>query len=85
MLQKAICTMGEEAARMFYQPDNFTRKRAVPITGLMLLQDKGSAQVLDGAAHLWRKQMFMSLVNRGKIEREPGSSPSHRNPEMTDE
>jgi fatty-acid peroxygenase len=25
MLQKAICTMGEEAARMFYQPDRFTR------------------------------------------------------------
>ena len=48
MLHKAICTMGEEATRMFYQPD---RKRAMPITGPMLLQAKGSAQVLDGAAH----------------------------------
>jgi hypothetical protein len=47
MLQKAICTIGEEAARMFYQPDRFTRKHAMAITGLMLLQDKGSAHVLD--------------------------------------
>jgi len=42
MLRKVICTMGEEAATMFYPADRFTRKRALPPTTLRLLQDKGS-------------------------------------------
>ncbi len=63
MLRKATCTMGEDAARMFYYPDRFTRKRAMPPTALMSLQDKGSVQTLSGEAHRWRKQMFMSLMS----------------------
>jgi fatty-acid peroxygenase len=62
MLQKAICMTGEEAARTFYAPERFTRKSSMPPTTLMLLQDKGSVQLLDGEAHRWRKQMFMSLM-----------------------
>jgi fatty-acid peroxygenase len=62
MFRKAVCVTGEEAARMFYHPDRFTRKGAMPPTALMPLQDKGSVQLLDGDAHRWRKRMFMSLM-----------------------
>ncbi len=38
---------------MFYSGDRFTRTGgAMPPTVLRLLQDKGSVQQLDGAAHL---------------------------------
>lgn len=68
MLRKVICTMGAEAAGMFYHAGRFTRRRAVPPTALMLLQDKGSMQLLDGDAHRWRKQMFMSLMSPTSIQ-----------------
>ncbi|MXQ10849.1 cytochrome P450 [Microvirga makkahensis] len=67
MLAKAICMMGAEAAREFYEPDRFTRKQALPKSALWLLQDQGSAQVLGGAAHRHRKQMFMSLMTPASI------------------
>lgn len=68
MLRKALCVRGEDAARMFYQPGRFTRRRAIPPTTLALLQDFGSAQVLDGEAHRKRKAMLMSLL--GPLERQ---------------
>ncbi|MFC7517115.1 cytochrome P450 [Herbaspirillum sp. GCM10030257] len=67
MLQKVICAMGEDAAAMFYQPDRFTRKMALPPTTLLLLQDLGSVQLLDGEAHRRRKEMFMSLMKPEQI------------------
>ncbi len=69
MLTKAICMMGQEAAEVFYEPERFTRKGALPQTTLRLLQDKGSAQVMDGEAHRWRKRMFMSLMTPEGIRR----------------
>jgi fatty-acid peroxygenase len=62
MLRKATCVMGEDAAAMFYHPGRFTRVRALPPTALVLLQDLGSVQLLDGEAHRRRKQMFMTLM-----------------------
>lgn len=62
MLQKVYCVTGEEAARMFYTPDRFTRRRALPPTTLALLQDLGSVQLKDGEAHRHRKEMFLSLM-----------------------
>ncbi len=69
MGRKAICTMGADAAEMFYHPDRFTRVQALPITVLLLLQDIGSVQTLDGDAHRHRKQMFMSLMPPASIAR----------------
>ena len=68
MGRKAICTMGADAAEMFYHPDRFTRVQALPIT-VLLLQDIGSVQTLDGDAHRHRKQMFMSLMTPASIAR----------------
>lgn len=61
MLQRVVCMRGEAAARMFYQPGRFTRRRAIPPNTLGLLQGHGSAQVLDGEMHRVRKAMMMSL------------------------
>jgi fatty-acid peroxygenase len=68
MLSQALCVTGAEAAQMFYQPDRFTRKRALPPTALLLLQDRGSVQLQDGAAHRNRKQMFLSLMTPTSIQ-----------------
>ncbi len=62
MLTRATFTYGEEAARHFYTPDRLTRKGALPLPNLALLQDVGSVQVLDGAEHRHRKAMFLSMM-----------------------
>lgn len=59
--RRAICVSGHEAARMFWQPGRFTRRGALPPTTLMLLQDFGSTETLDGEEHRRRKAMMMSL------------------------
>tara|TARA_R110000850_G_scaffold8684_1_gene32078 strand:+ start:657 stop:1907 length:1251 start_codon:yes stop_codon:yes gene_type:complete len=69
MLRRFICVSGEEAARMFYHPDRFTRRGSMPPTVLMALQDRGSVQQLDGAQHRHRKAMFMSLMSPAAIAR----------------
>ncbi|HEX2949188.1 MAG TPA: cytochrome P450, partial [Armatimonadota bacterium] len=67
MLQKVICAMGEEAATMFYRPGRFTRQHAMPLTTLVLLQDHGSAQLEEGAAHRRRKEMFMAMMKPERV------------------
>ena len=69
MLRRAFCARGEDAARMFYHPDRFTRHRALPPMTLRLLPDFGSAVLLDGEAHRWRKQLLLSLMTRAAIQR----------------
>ncbi|WP_416397448.1 cytochrome P450 [Allohahella sp. A8] len=67
MLQPTICIGGEEAAEVFYEPERFTRKGALPKPILWSLQDEGSVAVLDAAEHHRRKQMFMSMMNPASI------------------
>jgi fatty-acid peroxygenase len=69
MLRRAVCITGEEAARIFYEPGRFTRRGAVPVTTLKLLQGRGSVQTLDGDAHRRRKAVFMSLMSADAIGR----------------
>jgi fatty-acid peroxygenase len=69
MLTRVVCMVGEEAAEVFYEPDRFTRKGALPQTTLRLLQDQGSVAVLDDETHRHRKRMFMSLMNPASRER----------------
>lgn len=68
MLRRVICALGEDAAAMFYQAGRFTRKHALPMTALMLLQDLGSVQLMEGEAHRRRKQMFMSLMDTDRLQ-----------------
>jgi len=67
MLTPVVCMRGAKAARIFYDGARFTRQGAMPRTTLMLLQDKGSVQQLDGAAHRHRKQMFMAMMTPDAI------------------
>jgi fatty-acid peroxygenase len=62
MLRRAVVAFGEEAARLLYEPDRMTRRRALPVTVLTLLQDFSSVELLDEQAHRHRKQMFLSLM-----------------------
>lgn len=62
MLRRVTCVLGEDAARMFYQPGRFTRRGAIPQPTLRLLQDVGSVATLDGEEHRHRKAMFLSLM-----------------------
>lgn len=69
MLTRAICLRGAEAARLFYGSDRFTRVGAMPRSVLYLLQDTGSVQLLDGAPHRHRKQLFIDIFQPDAIER----------------
>jgi fatty-acid peroxygenase len=69
MLARVVCMVGEVAAEVFYEPDRFTRKGALPQTTLRLLQDEGSVAVLDSESHRERKRMFMSLMTPASRER----------------
>lgn len=69
MLRRVVCALGADAARMFFHPGRFTRRGAVPGTALVLLQDLGSVQTLDGADHQERKQAFMALLDADGVGR----------------
>lgn len=62
MMRPVVCMRGPEAAEIFYDGDRFTRQGAMPPNTVMLLQDFGSVQLLDGAAHRRRKAMFTRLL-----------------------
>lgn len=62
-LMPAIMAMGREAHDVFYVPDRFTRRGALPPTTLRSLQDVGSVMTLDGQAHRHRKAMLMAVLN----------------------
>jgi fatty-acid peroxygenase len=69
MGRQVVCARGEGAAAMFYQPDRFTRRGAVPPTVTRLLQGKHSVQQLDGAPHHRRKALFLALLDPPAIAR----------------
>ena len=63
------CMRGAEAAQIFYDGERFSRRGALPPTVVHLLQDKGSVQTLDGAAHHHRKGMFMDMMAPESVAR----------------
>jgi fatty-acid peroxygenase len=67
MARRVFCVMGEDASRMFFHPGRFTRRGAIPPNTLLLLQDRGSVQALDGAAHAARKATFMALAAPAQV------------------
>ncbi len=69
LFQKTICMLGEEAATIFYDNDRFERKGAAPPRLQATLVGRGGVQGLDGETHRRRKEMFMSLMTPGGIER----------------
>ena len=60
--KKAICLSGEDAARLVYNPELFERTNAVPKRIQKTLFGEQAIQTMDGAAHLHRKQLFLSIL-----------------------
>lgn len=69
LLEKTICFKGEEAAKVFYDTEKFTRKNAAPKRIQKTLFGQNGVQGMDGEAHRHRKQMFMSLMSDDGISR----------------
>src|SRR5512145_3098859 len=69
MLRPVVCMRGAPAAELFYASGRFTRVGAMPVTILMLLQDFGSVQLLEGDAHRHRKAMFRAIGATDSAER----------------
>ncbi|KAA8607960.1 cytochrome P450 [Salipiger aestuarii] len=62
MGRKVICMTGPRGIRLLYGAGGLTRQGALPPTVLRLLQDNGSVQQMEGAAHRHRKALFMTLL-----------------------
>ncbi|PSA91409.1 cytochrome P450 [Bacillus atrophaeus] len=60
--QKAICMSGEEAAKVFYDPERMKRNGALPKRLLKTLFGVDAIQTMDGDAYTHRKLLFMSLM-----------------------
>nr|WP_162623759.1 hypothetical protein [Paracoccus saliphilus] len=69
MLRPVTCMRSQAAAAMFYGSGCFICQGAMPQTVLRLLQDKGSVQLLDCAAHRHRKAMFVNRLMGEEAER----------------
>ncbi|WP_410509907.1 cytochrome P450 [Methanosarcina hadiensis] len=68
MLKKTICMLGQEACQVFYNNDLFQREGATPGRIQRTLFGQGGVQGMDGTAHRWRKQMFMSMMTPESIK-----------------
>ncbi len=68
MLRRTICLRGEEAARLFYDPEKFVRRGAAPMRLQATLFGRGGVQALDGVQHQRRKAMFMAIVRPERVE-----------------
>lgn len=60
--EKVICISGEEAAKIFYNPELFYRKGVTPKRVQKTLFGVGAIQSMDGKEHIHRKQLFISLM-----------------------
>jgi fatty-acid peroxygenase len=69
MFKDVVCMMGREAAEQFYWPGRFTRRNALPLAILSLIQDVGSVMTADSEDHRGRKQMFLSLMTPESLAR----------------
>ncbi|WLV24959.1 cytochrome P450 [Aciduricibacillus chroicocephali] len=65
----AICMSGQQATELFYDTEKFERSSAAPQRVLKTLFGKDGVQTLDGDEHRNRKEMFMSLMTKERLEK----------------
>lgn len=63
-----VCLIGKEAAEMFYDETKTKREGAAPARVLKTLFGEDGVQTLDGDAHEHRKEMFMSLMTKERLQ-----------------
>lgn len=61
--KKTICIKGKEASRLFYNPELFKRKGALPKRVQKTLFGVSAVQTMDGRRHIRRKHFFMALLS----------------------
>lgn len=69
MGKKVVCMSGKRAAELFYNQSYFTRKGAIPKRIQESLFGKNAIQTLDGAAHMHRKLLFMSIMSPQQLDK----------------
>ena len=67
--RKALCMKGEEATRLLYDEERFTRRKATPPRMLKTLLGAGGVQGLDGEPHRVRKQLWLDITTPDNVER----------------
>ncbi|WP_309080539.1 cytochrome P450 [Zhihengliuella sp.] len=67
--QQTLFLRGAAAAELLYTPGLFPRPGALPRSAVVLLQDRGSVQTLEGEQHRRRKLLFTSLARPGETQR----------------
>ncbi len=68
-LQRTICMLGADAARLFYDGDAMQREGVAPLRVQATLFGRGGVQSLDGEPHRIRKQLFLSLLKPEAVAR----------------
>jgi fatty-acid peroxygenase len=68
LLRRTICMTGARAAELFYDTERFQRTGAAPEPLRATLFGKDAVQSLDGAAHLRRKALFISILSPRAVE-----------------
>lgn len=66
---KVMCIGGEEAAAVFYDPEKFVRKGAIPLPVQKTLTGVEAIHTTDGAQHSHRKALFMSLMTDESVSK----------------
>ncbi len=65
--KRVICMSGKDAAEIFYDQEKIKRHGATPQRVLKSFLGKGGVQTLDGESHRHRKELFMSLMNKERL------------------
>ncbi len=65
---RVVCFVGPDAFSAFMDPDRFEREGASP-SGLRELLGEGAVPFLDGRAHLVRKRLLLSALDRASVAR----------------
>ncbi len=66
--KEVIAVYGQEAAKKFYDPNNFKREGAMPTLVLKTLFGEEGVQTMDGQSHEHRKTIFMNLMTPKRME-----------------
>ena len=66
--KEVIAVYGQEAAKKFYDPNNFKREGAMPKLVLKTLFGEEGVQTMDGQSHEHRKTIFMNLITPKRME-----------------
>jgi len=66
--KEVIAVYGQEAAKKFYDPNNFKREGAMPKLVLKTLFGEEGVQTMDGQSHEHRKTIFMNLMTPKRME-----------------